>query len=65
MIGLDLIHSFLTIRYIRKAQSDRHGGHKNVNKTRFLFIYLFIYLFFFLSKIFINNFHKTKIYILK
>ena len=26
VIGSDLIHSFLSIRYIRKAQSDRHSG---------------------------------------
>ena len=26
VIGSDLIHSFLSIRYIRKVQSDRHIG---------------------------------------
>ena len=63
VIGPDLIHSFLSIRYIWKAQSERQSGlvaagkkyRKNVNKTLFL---LFFYLFI-LIKICINNFHKN------
>ena len=55
VIGSDLIHSLLNIRYIRKAQSDRHCGlgaaDSNTAKMYIKrYFYLFYFLLFFLSK---------------